>query len=158
VYPRSGAGESRLRTYTTSRDAIYCGGKVSSLGCAPTCAWTGLGSPTASSGFEIRANDVISGTWGSLYYGIGQQSALPFGGGTLCIRGSLRRAGPVWAGGSPWADCHGAWSLDFNEWMATHVAIPAGTTVRAQWLGRDPGYAPPANWQMSNALEFVLRP
>jgi hypothetical protein len=136
----------------------FCQPKLGSLGCAPTCSWSGLGSPTASSGFDIRVNDVISGTWGSLYYGIGQQAALPFGGGTLCIRGSLRKAGPVWSGGSPWATCDGVWSVDFNEWMATHVAIPAGTTVRAQWLGRDPGFAPPANWQMSNALEFVLRP
>jgi hypothetical protein len=147
-----------LASVPDMQGTAFCQPKLGSLGCAPTCSWSGLGSPTASSGFDIRVNDVISGTWGSLYYGIGQQAALPFGGGTLCIRGSLRKAGPVWSGGSPWATCDGVWSVDFNEWMATHVAIPAGTTVRAQWLGRDPGFAPPANWQMSNALEFVLRP
>jgi hypothetical protein len=36
---------------------------------------------------------------------------------------------------------------------APALSIP-GTVVRAQWWGRDPGFAPPFNVQLSNAVEY----
>ncbi|MCC7014944.1 MAG: hypothetical protein IT454_20445 [Planctomycetes bacterium] len=55
-------------------------------------------------------------------------------------------------------DCSGTWSLDFNKWHAIQPWIPAGATICAQWIGRDPGFAPPANYILSDALEFSVIP
>jgi hypothetical protein len=99
-------------------------------------------------------------TSGTLAFSLGARTALPFGGGSLCLAPPLRRTGMFASGGTPGAlaDCSGAWQLDFNAWMSLNTALPAGTTVRAQWLGRDPGFAAPNNWSLSDALEFDLRP
>jgi hypothetical protein len=140
--------------------ATYCAAKASSIGCLPSISADGFPSPTASSGYTIRAAQVRNQTSGTLAFSVGARAALPFGGGTLCLTPPLRRTGAQNAGGAsaPVADCSGAWQLDFNAWMAQNVALPAGTTVRVQWLGRDPGFAAPNNWSLSNALEFDLRP
>jgi hypothetical protein len=138
----------------------YCVGKPNSLGCVPEIVGDGFPSPTAASGYTIRAEQVRNRSAGTLAFSVGAQASLPFGGGTLCLTPPLRRTGMRDSGGSPAgvADCSGAWQLDFNTWMAQNATLPAGTTVRAQWLGRDPGFAAPANWMLSDALEFVLRP
>jgi len=140
--------------------ATYCVGKLNSLGCVPEIVGDGFPSPTAASGYTIRATEVRNRTTGTLAFSAGARANLPFGGGTLCLTSPLRRTGARDSGGSPAgvADCSGVWQLDFNTWMAHNATLPAGTTVRAQWLGRDPGLAAPNNWSISNALEFDLRP
>jgi hypothetical protein len=40
---------------------------------------------------------------------------------------------------------------------ATALSIP-GTTVHAQWWGRDPGFVPPLNIQLSDAVEYRVTP
>lgn len=138
----------------------FCVARTNSLGCVPEIEGDGFPSPTAASGYTIRAAQVRNRSAGTLAFSVGAQTSVPFGGGTLCLTQPLRRTGMRDSGGSPVgvADCSGAWQLDFNTWMAQNATLPAGTTVRAQWLGRDPGFAAPANWTLSDALEFVLRP
>lgn len=34
----------------------------------------------------------------------------------------------------------------------------AGTEVHAQWWARDPGFAPPCNTSLSNAIEYTIAP
>jgi hypothetical protein len=37
------------------------------------------------------------------------------------------------------------------------LSVP-GTTVRCQWWGRDPGFAPGLNVQLSDAVEYRVTP
>jgi hypothetical protein len=140
--------------------ATYCSPKAGSNGCLPTIFADSFPSPTANSGYTIRATQVRNQTSGTLAFSLGARAALPFGGGTLCLTPPMRRTGARNSSGSPapLVDCSGAWELDFNTWMAQNLTLPPGTTVRAQWLGRDPGFLAPNNWSLSDALEFDLRP
>jgi hypothetical protein len=140
-------------------ESFYCSGKVNSLGCTPEISADGFPSPTASTGYSIRAADVRNQSMGALVCGISGRATTPFGGGTLCLVTPFRRTIPQSSSGSapPASDCSGTWSLDFNTWMDQHTALPAGTVVQCQWLGRDGGFAPPNAWTLSNALEFVVR-
>jgi hypothetical protein len=138
----------------------YCTAKVNSLGCTPAITGTGFPSPSAASGYEIRATNVRNQVVGSLVYGVSGQASTPFGGGSLCIAAPWARTALVGSGGTPLpaADCTGTWHMDFNAWMGSSIALPAGTAVQCQWLGRDPGFAPPNAWTLSNGLQFTTRP
>lgn len=143
-----------------TQQASYCTAKTNSLGCAPAISGEGFPSPTAASGYVLRASNVRNQSTGSLTFGISGRAVLPFGGGVNCVAPPRQRTTVAFSGGSPTgvADCSGVWQLDFNTWMSQHYTLPAGTTIQAQWLGRDAGFAPPDNWSLSNALEFVVRP
>ena len=139
--------------------ASYCSSKLGSTGCAPTIAAEGFPSPTAPSGYTIRASSVRNQSAGTLVFSLNGRAQTPFGGGTLCIAAPWARTTLQHSGGTglPAQDCSGAWQLDFNAWMASHFTLPAGTLVQCQWLGRDPGFAAPNNWALSNALDFTIR-
>ncbi|MEO6708264.1 MAG: S8 family serine peptidase, partial [Planctomycetota bacterium] len=88
---------------------VYCTAKVNSLGCTPQIAASGSPSASAPSGFVVSASSVRNQRAGVLLYGFTGRAALPFGGGTLCLAGSLRRSAVVNSGGSPSGDdCSGA--------------------------------------------------
>lgn len=139
--------------------ASYCSSKLGSTGCAPTIAAEGFPSPTAPSGYTIRASSVRNQSAGTLVFSLNGRAQSPFGGGTLCVAAPWARTTLQHSGGTglPAQDCSGAWQLDFNAWMSSHFTLPAGTLVQCQWLGRDPGFAAPNNWALSNALDFTIR-
>jgi hypothetical protein len=152
-----GAGLS-IGPATTS--TTYCTAKLTSNGCVPTISGSGLASPTATSGYPITGSNARNQSAGMLTFGMAGRTAVPFAGGTLCVAPPRMRGGVTSSGGSalPALDCSGVWSMDFNTWISTLPALPPGTTVNAQWLGRDNGYTPPNNLQLSNGLEFTLIP
>jgi hypothetical protein len=144
---------------------VYCASKLNSIGCLPAIAWTGLPSVAAGNGFTIRAANVRNQKSGLLLYSLSGRSAAPFQGGTLCVASPVRRTPGVNSGGSalPTSDCSGVYALDFNAFAAgalggsPHPALQTpGTAVDAQWWGRDPGFPPPNNSTLSDALEFVM--
>jgi hypothetical protein len=83
------------------------------------------------------------------------------------VRAPLWRCPTTSSGGNPPPahDCSGAWSLDFNAFAAglaggepaPGLALP-GTHVFCQWWGRDGGFAPAQNAQLSDALHYVVLP
>lgn len=143
-----------------TQQTTYCTAKTNSLGCVPAISADGFPSPTATSGYLLRATDVRNQSAGGLTFGISGRAALPFGGGTNCIAPPRQRTPISNSGGSPVsvADCSGAWQLDFNTWMSQYWTLPPGTTIQAQWFGRDKGFAAPNNWTLSAAVEFIVRP
>ena len=119
----------------------------------------GWASATGTSGYQVHARNVISQRVGLLAWTVSGRAANPFGGGTMCLATPLRRTWPRSSNGSlAGNDCTGSWSIDMNEHLSTTIPLSAGTTIQCQWVGRDPGFAPPDNYQLSDALEFMLNP
>jgi hypothetical protein len=62
------------------------------------------------------------------------------------------------SGGS--GPCSGTFEVDFNAYAASGIdpGLTAGTTVEGQYWFRDPGFVPPQNTGLSDAIEFTLAP
>jgi hypothetical protein len=59
---------------------------------------------------------------------------------------------------APVNDCSGTYGIDFNAHIQSGIdpALVAGATVYTQWWGRDPGFLPPCNTMLSDALKFLI--
>ena len=151
---------------TASTPVSYCTAKLASIGCSPTIGFSGVSSASAGSGFFINGTDFINNKNCLLFYGTSGQSAGAFQGGFLCVKTPIRRTPSTNTFGNPPPnDCTGVPALDFNLFAVGGLGgtpLPAltvpGTTVNAQWWGRDPGFIAPNNTQLSNGLEFVVNP
>ncbi|MCK6446545.1 MAG: FG-GAP repeat protein [Planctomycetes bacterium] len=121
---------------------VYCTAKPNSLGCAPQLALTGCPSATAGSGFDITATHVLNGKNGLFFYGTSGEQAVAFQGGWLCAKPPHKRIALQNSGGNPPpGDCSGAYTTDFNAWIASGAdpALVAGAHFAGQWWSRDPG-------------------
>ncbi len=146
----------------------YCTAKLSSQGCTPSISALGYPCVVATKGFTIQATDVPNQKQGLLIYSTSGAQSVPFQGGTLCLRTPIRRTPTKSSGGNalPANDCTGTLSIDFNKHLydtgSTNVPpgppLPPGTNVCAQWWGRDPGFSPPFDSMLSNAIQFDLAP
>jgi FG-GAP-like repeat len=155
-------GTSQCQDGTT----VYCTAKTNSIGCTPSIGWSGTPSASAGSGFLVRATGMISNKSCLLIYGVSGRASIPFQGGILCVGQPLKR-GPVTntLGNPPPDDCSGAPSIDMNLFAAGGLGgsplaglRAPGTRVNCQWWGRDPGFAPPNNTQLSDGLEYIVGP
>jgi hypothetical protein len=148
--------------------AIYCEGKMNSAGCMPSIGFSGTSSASEDSGFVVSCTNVVNNKNGLLFYKApGNRSHTAFQCSVLCLGpGGIRRTPSRNSLGSPPPNnCSGVWSLDMNCFAAGAcggVPAPAmlvpGTMVNCQWWGRDPGFAAPCNTQLSNGLEYFIRP
>jgi hypothetical protein len=136
----------------------YCQAKTSSVGCAAAVAWTGSPTASATGGFVVRANDVLSNVMGLAVYSFGNAEQ-PFQGGTLCVTPPFVRTPVQGSGGNPPpVDCSGALQLDLDAWIAggAHPELAAGTLLYVQFWYRDPG--DPFGSGLSDAVGFGLAP
>jgi hypothetical protein len=87
-------------------------------------------------------------------------ASIPFAGGTLCLSSPWRGTPIVSSGGStkPIVDCSGIWTYDLNTELQAQPGPQAGDTLHCQWMGRDPGFAPPDNYALTSGLELTLLP
>lgn len=148
-------------TFAPGVDAVsYCSPKANSLNCSPSIGAHGYASVSAVEGLDVWGTNALSQTSGLLLYGANGRNALPWHGGTLCVRPPLVRTPLRTSGGTQAsaADCSGRWSIDLNSALADTPGYPAGTVLDLQWFGRDPGFAPPQNFQLSDGLELTLKP
>jgi hypothetical protein len=144
---------------------IYCTAKLNALGCLPAIGSIGLPSSTASAGFTIAGSNVRNQKVGLMLYGVNGRAAAPFQGGTLCVSSPIKRSIATNSGGNPSSisDCSGVYSLDMNAFAAGALGgtpLPAlrvpSTLVDCQWWGRDPGFLPPNNSTLTEALEYTV--
>jgi hypothetical protein len=145
----------------------YCTSKINSLGCAPRISAQGTSSASAASGFVVRGVRVSNHKSGVLLYGASGRRALPFQGGVHCVGPPTKRTPVLASNGTapPASDCSGVWSIDLNAfatgalggspgvWLST-----PGTVIDCQFWGRDPGFAPPNDTSLTNALEYSVGP
>ncbi|MBI5433669.1 MAG: hypothetical protein HZA52_12635 [Planctomycetes bacterium] len=139
--------------------STYCTAKTNSVGCTPSIGSTGTPSASAPSGFVIHATDVLNQKSGLFFYSQHGKQAVPFQGGTLCVKAPLKRTSVQSSGGNPPPnDCSGAFALDFNAYIHSGAdpALGAGDSVQGQWWYRDPGFSPPNNTGFSNAIDIVI--
>lgn len=145
----------------------YCTAKVTSNGCTPAISSQGIPSASATSGFVVKSINVRNKKSGLLFYKVnGSQASTPYQGGTLCVGpSSIKRTPPTNSGGAlpPVSDCSGVFTVDMNSFAHGLLGgVPApellifGTTVQAQWWGRDPGFAAPNNTMLSDALAWAI--
>ena len=154
----SSATRPSVTPYCTAKPGLVCG--------LPVISARGIASATSNGGpgadFTISAGPARSHKSGLLIYTDSGRSAVPFQGGTLCIRTPLRRSPAADSGGAPGPGCSGTFSLDlnaFNAGLAGGNPAPflatAGVVVDCQWWGRD---SVSTGSFLSAALEFTVGP
>jgi hypothetical protein len=132
---------------------------VNSLGCASSIHYSGVPQASSPVGFVVGASSVLNNKSGALLYSTTGSAALPFHGGTLCIQAPFRRTAHQFSGGSPTgSDCSGSFAFDFNALIlsSSNPALAPGQQVWTQYWSRDPGFAPPNNSNLTDALTFVI--
>jgi hypothetical protein len=137
--------------------SVYCTAKTTSSGCSPSLSTSGAPSASAASGFTILASQVEAKNVGIFFFGTGGPASTPFQGGFLCVQSPVTRVAPQAAGGS--AACSGAYSLDFNAWLAANrpdLRAP-GEAFYVQCWFRDPP-DPVSGTGLTDAVGFVLAP
>lgn len=163
----AGVEDAWLAHYQDACPVItFCTAKVNSLGCTPVIEVSGTPSADARHRFTISGSNVRNQKVGWLLYGLNGQSTSPFPTAAVCLANPIRRIPAVTSGGSATgSDCSGVYSVDFNAfaggWLGGNphpaLRIP-GTTVDAQWLGRDPGFPPPDNIALTAGVHFTVCP
>ena len=159
----------RIPTCQIPPPTPYCTAKVNSLGCTPTIGSAGTPSASATFGFFVTCTNARNNKSGLLFYKPnGSNFAFPFQGGFLCMGTSGIQRTPVQGSGGtapPVDDCSGAYAIDMNAFAAgliggnpDPVLSVASTLVHCQWWGRDPGFAPPNNTMLSDALTYTICP
>jgi hypothetical protein len=139
---------------------IYCTAKVNSAGCTPSIHAAGTPVAGAQGGFEIFATKLLNTKFGLMFYGTSGPANFPFQGGTLCVQPPQVRTDTQNTGGGGTPPCGGYMTLDFNTYTASGVdpQLVAGQTVWAQYWSRDPGFAPPNNTNLTDAVRFTIDP
>lgn len=141
---------------------VYCIAAQNSLGCTPSVTFSGTPSASLASGFTLTASQLLNQKSGMLFYSVTGANNTPFGGGWLCVAPPLRRTPAVSTNGSPFGvnDCSGFLSRDFNTWIQTggDPLLVAGREIWAQLYSRDPGFPPPNNVNLTEAINFLVLP
>ena len=128
--------------------ATHCTGTLTSQGCQPMIASTGLPRASQNAGFVVETQDVPNQKPALLYYGLNGPAMIPFFGGTLCVQPPLGRTPITFSNGNalPANDCTGSLSIDMNAFAdgalggSPHADLSTiGQEVNVQWWGRDPG-------------------
>jgi hypothetical protein len=136
----------------------YCTAKTNSAGCLPVIAASGTPSASAGSGLTISTSNVLDNKFGLYFYSKSGANGAPFQGGFLCAQSPLVRTMLLNSGGS--APCGGAFQIDFNAFVASgkDPGLVAGQQVWIQTWSYDPGFPPPNNTSLSDAVSFTLCP
>jgi Tol biopolymer transport system component len=136
----------------------YCVAKLNSLGCLPSVGSAGVPSLGGPDNFYVTASNVRNQKFGMMLWSLASDSR-PFFGGTLCLHTPIKRTPGQNSGGSATGnDCTGTYSYHFTQSYMLQQLLGANTTVYAQFWSRDPGFAPPNNIGLTNALQFTICP
>lgn len=148
-----------VRVEIDSPFALYCTGKISSAGCIPAIDALGDVSLGGANDLVVSARLLRNNVSSKLIWSRGPNNA-PWGGGTLCVQAPAARTTVRSSLGTsaPALDCTGTYSFAFTHAYLASKSVLAGETIHVQCSTRDPGYAPPGNHSLSNALSFTVLP
>jgi len=104
----------------------------------------------------VTAENVLNQKSGFLFWGH-SQTAVPFYGGVMCVALPRFRTPVQTSGGSATgSDCSGFYSFAFDSAYMASQGLVAGDVVNAQYWSRDPGFLPPDNVGLTDALNFTI--
>lgn len=160
------AGDYNFRVDTFVRDrespnllvTTYCTAKVQSIGFPQLISYSGLPSLSGDDAFFLTSWQSLPNKPATFFWGL-SAAAIPFGGGTLCVGAPFVRSHVLnsGTGGLP-GPGSGAYSFHFSQaHMAQHGLFP-GVAVFGQFWSRDPGFAPPNNIGLTDAIVFNVAP
>lgn len=141
----------------------YCTAGTTSHGCAATLSASGKPSASAATSFVVAASSVEALKTGLLFYGTSGAIAVPWTFGStsyLCVAAPRQRTPVQDSGGSAGA-CDGAYTLDWNAYLAAHptalgAPFSSGDQVWIQAWFRDP--QSPGATSLSNAITATVCP
>jgi hypothetical protein len=139
---------------------IYCTSKMNSQFCLPAIAFSGTPSATSASPFTISCSELINNKSGLFFYGY-QPLGSAFQGGHLCVKAPTKRLTVQNTGGNPPpADCSGTLAVNFNTVIqsGSDPALVVGANVYVQTWARDPADLTGFGTQLSDALQFAIKP
>jgi len=150
-----------VKTLDCGPAASYCTAGVSAAGCQAALSASGAPSLSLPSGFDVSGTGGEGSKDGIFFFGWNGRQANPWGNGTSyqCVVPPVKRT-PLQSGGGIAGQCDGAWSLDFNAYVAAHPqkAPPLGFATQIQLWYRDPGSTSNQTTSLSDALEFTPAP
>jgi hypothetical protein len=154
----SGAGQAFVRLLRAPAPSSYCTAKTNSLGCVAAIQYLGTASLSVVDNFHVYGVNIFNQKNGLLFWGLAP-TASPFHGGTLCVQQPIRRTALQSSGGASGPhDCTGQFDFFFSHAYMQSQGIPAGSIERAQYWYRDPGFASPNNFAMTNGLAITIAP
>ena len=121
--------------------------------------WAGSPSISGPDDFQVTCRDVIPNVAGLLILSP-TPGFTPFGPGTLCFGGQIRRR-PVQISfdtGSAGACSSYAFTDQLTQAYLAQQGFSVGTTVFCQYVSRDGGFAPPNNLSLSEGMRFTILP
>jgi hypothetical protein len=133
----------------------YCTAKVNSAGATPVIGACGLPSVSGAYAFVLTAIRVLPNKNGLFFWGLAPAS-FTFGGGTLCVQPPIVRS-PVQTS-STGPSGVGSYFFPFDASYMSSFGLSAGQSIYGQFWSRDPGFAPPENIGLTDAILFTLSP
>lgn len=152
------AGRVQIALAQSPLATAYCTAKLNSQGCTPAVSSSGVASLSIADNFHARASSLLNQKNGLLFWSLAPAS-IPFQGAILCVQPPHHRTGVFNSGGSPsGSDCTGTFDFHFSHAYVQSEGLVAGTQVHAQFWSRDPGFAPPQDFNLTDALAFQVVP
>jgi hypothetical protein len=143
---------------------VYCTSGTSTAGCSPQISASAQPSAAAATPCIITVASAEGQRSGLVFYGLDNTGFTPLQWSAtstsfLCIKSPTQRTPPSNSGGNA-GQCDGTYTLDWNSFQSTFVAIgqpwAAGDKVFAQAWYRDP--PAPKTTNLSNAVEMTYVP
>jgi hypothetical protein len=140
--------------WRTKAPSVYCTAKLSSSFCSATMTSSqpGGGPVSGVNDYSVLTNAAQGQRAGVIFSTIWGSQAVPFLGGTLCLKSPVARSPMLWSGGTNGA-CDGTFALTINDGVSPTDPDFPGLTVWFQTWFRDPS-DPVWGVALSDALEL----
>jgi Tol biopolymer transport system component len=147
-----------IDTHASADIAAYGTAKPNSQTCVPVVGCSGIPYASGFDSFFVIATQVLNRKPGLLFWGRAPAN-IPFGGGAMYVHSPQVRTPVQDSGGSASGDdCSGSYSFHFTQSYMTSRGLSAGDEIFCQYWSRDPGFAPPDDVGLTDALRFTIAP
>ncbi len=127
-----------------------------SLGCTPQITWGGAASMSVGPEPQVTSTKLVPSSVGLLLWSPARASA-QIAAGSLCVGAPIRRTPRASTGGTA-GSCNGSISHTFTRAQLASLGLVPGSELVVQSWNRDPGYAPPGDFNVTPAVAITLWP